>query len=142
MQATCRRRLFSEPVTQRSPNREGRTSFPPDQFVPPWSSGQGRRAFNPEVAGSNPDLFGDERGEVFVLFNGYGYSTHEMALLLANIVAGSARKIKLSNNGYRGGLVYINNCGYLIGNPETIHAMDDYYDLGWSVSGYSQYYRV
>lgn len=105
-------------------------------------AGVARAWFTEVVSEEEPNLFGDERGEVFVLFNGYGYSTHEMALLLANIVAGSARKIALENNGYKYGLVYINNFGYLIGNPETIHAMDDYYDLGWSVSGYSQYYRV
>lgn len=67
----------------------------------------------------------------YILFNGYGFKsspTLTCARVLATFLGLSYKKISLDNNGNTGGVLYINNGGYIIGTADSI-AKKSYYDL-------------
>lgn len=76
--------------------------------------------------------------DMFVLFNGYGKSAREFALLVSAAMEfdSTYRKIELKNCGTSTSILYINNeTGYLVGPSAAVAEHDDCYDLQYSIRG-------
>lgn len=72
------------------------------------------------------------RRGVWVVWNGYGYSTLLMARLLALIVGGTYKRITLENEGTTDGTLWINGgAGYVVGSPADVESFPGWYDFGW-----------
>lgn len=71
------------------------------------------------------------RDNRFIIFNGYGYTTLQIARVFAEFIGLSYKKIGLENHGNDSGLVWINSgIGYLIGDADKIANISEY-DLEW-----------
>lgn len=74
--------------------------------------------------------------EKYILFNGYGLSTLDIARIFAQWQGLSYKKIDLANNDQTGGTLYINSgAGYLVGNQADIDGIDAY-DFEWDGAEY------
>lgn len=73
---------------------------------------------------------------LYVLFNGYGKSTRELAHLVASVmdIESSVRRVGLCNHGSAGNTLYINSgVGYLVGPSVAVVASPERIDLMWGV---------
>lgn len=67
------------------------------------------------------------RDNLYILFNGYGYSTLTIAGIFARFMNLRYKRIALSNYDNTAGVLYINNdTGYIIGEIDAIERYDSY----------------
>ena len=66
------------------------------------------------------------REVVYIVFNGYGPPTREIATVLAHKAGCAARPIRLSNKGKVHGGLYFNTGSYVLGDPHVIFNMNHY----------------
>lgn len=63
---------------------------------------------------------GDVKSPIWIVFNGYGIPTKQIATILSSFHGQSIKEIKITNNGKRHGGLYVNGRGYLIGQESLI----------------------
>jgi len=66
---------------------------------------------------------------VWIVFNGYGIATKQIATIVAAFHNQSIKKIAITNNGSKHGGLYTNGDGYLVG-PESLIKDKETYDFG------------
>lgn len=62
----------------------------------------------------------DKSYPVWIIFNGYGIATKQIASIIATFHNQSVKRITVTNNSHTHGGLYINGDGYLIGNESLI----------------------